>query len=66
MYNPDFRLNRTDWKVRVPSYTYNSYMHNPFWSDFIKSVKTLFKTDIITHMDVIHEVPIWFNPNIAH
>ena len=30
----------------------------------IKSVKCLFKTDIITHMDVIHEVPIWFNPNL--
>ena len=31
MCNPDFRLNWTDWKVPVPSYTYNSYMHN---SDF--------------------------------
>ena len=29
MRNPDFRLNRTDWKVPVPSYTYNSYTHNP-------------------------------------
>ena len=31
MCNPDFRLNlnRTDWKVLVPSYTYNSYTHNP-------------------------------------
>ena len=27
--NPDFRLNRTNWKVPVPSYTYNSYTHNP-------------------------------------
>ena len=39
-------------------------IYNPFWSDFIKSVKTLFKTEFITHMDVIHEVPIWFNPNL--
>ena len=30
-------------------------IHNPFWSDFIKSVETLFKTDIITHRD---------NPNL--
>ena len=29
MCNPDFRLNRTDWKVPVPSYTYNFYTHNP-------------------------------------
>ena len=29
MCNPDFRLNQTDWKVAVPSYTYNSYTHNP-------------------------------------
>ena len=29
MCTPDFRLNRTDWKVPVPSYSYNSYMHNP-------------------------------------
>ena len=39
-------------------------IYNPFWSDFIKSVKCLFKTDIITQMDIIHEVPIWFNPNL--
>ena len=31
MCYPDFRLNRTDLKVPVPSYTYNSYTHN---SDF--------------------------------
>ena len=31
MCNQDFRLNRTDWKVPVPSYTYDSFMHN---SDF--------------------------------
>ena len=29
MCNPDFCLNRTDWKVPVPSYTYNSYTHSP-------------------------------------
>ena len=29
MYNPDFHLNRTDWKVPVLFYTYNSYKHNP-------------------------------------
>ena len=29
MCNPDFRLNRTDWKVLIPSHTYNSYTHNP-------------------------------------
>ena len=29
MCNPDFRLNRTDWKVSVLFYTYNSYTHNP-------------------------------------
>ena len=29
MCNPDFRLNRTDGKVPVLFYTYNSYMHNP-------------------------------------
>ena len=29
MSNPDFRLKRTDWKVPVPSYAYNSYTHNP-------------------------------------
>ena len=28
MYNPDFCLNWTDWKVPVPSNTYNSYTHN--------------------------------------
>ena len=28
MCNPDFRLNRTDKKVPVLSYTYNSYTHN--------------------------------------
>ena len=27
--NPDFRLNRTDWKVMIPSYTFYSYTHNP-------------------------------------
>ena len=27
--NPNFRLNRTYWKVPVPSYTKNSYKHNP-------------------------------------
>ena len=32
MCNPDFRLNRTDWKVPGSSYTYNSYTHNP---DFV-------------------------------
>ena len=29
MCNPDFRLNRTNLEVPVPSYTYNSYTHNP-------------------------------------
>ena len=29
MCNPDFHLNRTDWKVTIPSHTYNSYTHNP-------------------------------------
>ena len=29
MCNLDFRLNQTDRKVTVPSYTRNSYMHNP-------------------------------------
>ena len=29
MCNPDFRLNRTDWKFPVPSYTYDSYTNNP-------------------------------------
>ena len=29
MFNPDFRLNRTDWKVLIPSHTFNSYTHNP-------------------------------------
>ena len=29
MCNPDFRLNRTDWKVPVPSYANNFYAHNP-------------------------------------
>ena len=38
-------------------------IYNPFWSDFIISVDTLFKTDIVTHMDIIHETPLWFNPN---
>ena len=28
MCNPDSCLNRTDWKVPVPSYTYNLYTHN--------------------------------------
>ena len=27
--NPDFRLNGTDLKVPVPTFTYNFYMHNP-------------------------------------
>ena len=27
-------------------------IYNPFWSDFIKSVDVLSKTDIITHMDI--------------
>ena len=39
-------------------------IYNPFWSDFITSIKCLFKTDIITQMDIIHEVPVWFNPNL--
>ena len=39
-------------------------IYNPFWSDFIKSVETLLKTDIITHRDIIHETPLWFNPNL--
>ena len=39
-------------------------IYNPFWSDFIISVDALFKTDIITHMDIIHETPLWFNPNL--
>ena len=29
MCSPDFRLNRTDWKVPASSNTYNSYTHNP-------------------------------------
>ena len=29
MCNPDFRPERTDWKVPVHSYTYISYTHNP-------------------------------------
>ena len=31
MCNPDLCLNRTDWKVPVPSYTYmyDSYTHTP-------------------------------------
>ena len=29
MCNPDFCLNRTDWKVPVTSYTYHFYTHNP-------------------------------------
>ena len=39
-------------------------IYNPFWSDFIRSVDALFKTDIILHMVIIHEIPIWFNPNL--
>ena len=39
-------------------------IYNPFWSDFRKGVDALFKTDIITHMDIIHETPLWFNPNL--
>ena len=39
-------------------------VYNPFWSDFIKSVDALFKTDIICHRDIIHETPLWFNPNL--
>ena len=37
-------------------------IYNPFWADFIKSVDALFKTDIILHRDIIHELPLWFNP----
>ena len=32
MCNPDFRQNRTDWNVPVPSYTYKSYMHNSYFA----------------------------------
>ena len=39
-------------------------IYNPFWSDFVKNVDSLFKTDIIIHRDVIHEISIWFNPNL--
>ena len=39
-------------------------VYNPFWSDFIKSVDALHKTDIIIHMVIIHEAPIWLNPNL--
>ena len=39
-------------------------IYNPFWLDFIKGFEALFKTDIITQMDIIHEVPISFNPNL--
>ena len=28
MCNLDFRLNRTDWNVPVPPFTYNLYVHN--------------------------------------
>ena len=28
MCNPDFCLNRTDWKVPVPSFIYNCYTRN--------------------------------------
>ena len=38
-------------------------IYNPFWSDFIRGVDALFKTDIVTLMDIIHETPLWFNPN---
>ena len=39
-------------------------IYNPFWSDLFRSVDALFKTDIILHMVIIHEIPIWFNPNL--
>ena len=39
-------------------------IYNPFWSDFVQSVDSLYKTDIITHRDIIHETPLWFNPNL--
>ena len=37
-------------------------IYNTFWSDFIRSEDSLFKSEIITNMDIIHELPIWFNP----
>ena len=39
-------------------------IYNPFWHDFIRSFNALFKTDIIVQMDIIHELPIWYNPNL--
>ena len=33
-------------------------IYNPFWHDFIISFNTLFKTDIMVQMDIIHELPI--------
>ena len=39
-------------------------IYNPFRLDFIKSVKSIYKTDIISHRDIIHETPLWFNPHL--
>ena len=39
-------------------------IYNPFWHDFIISFNVLFKTDIMVQMDVIHELPLWFNPKL--
>ena len=39
-------------------------IYNPFWYDFIISFNTLFKTDIMVQMDIIHELPLWFNPKL--
>ena len=51
-YGPD-RLDRT-----------TEVIYNPFWLDFINSVKSINKTEIILHRDIIHESPLWFNPNL--
>ena len=39
-------------------------MHNPFWIDFIKSVKELWQSKLAVHRDVIFENPIRCNPSL--
>ena len=39
-------------------------IYNPFWHVFIISFNALFKTDIIFQMNIIHELPIWYIPNL--
>ena len=42
MCNPNFCLNRTDWRVPNPSYTYNSFKHLPWFYNGFRDTRPYF------------------------